>query len=104
MTRPNEFPHRDDEELVGISRAAWEDPALTGHRNHFVERYNGKVEHYERDLEMYERERDLYQREMAHFEARERSDGHEMEVERALPPPPPQRGEGGVGGFTSING
>lgn len=104
MTRPNEYPYRNSqEELDRISRAAWEDPALLGHRNHFVEKYNGKVQQYERELETYQREMDHYDRERAHFEAREERDGQEMEVERALPPPPPQR-EGGLGGFTSING
>lgn len=106
MARPNEYPHNDNnEELVRISREAWETPSLTGHRNHFVEKYNSKVQQYERDLEMYQRELEHFERERerTHYEAQERREGREMEIERALPPPPPQR-EGGGGGFTSING
>lgn len=91
----------DHDKLSQVARDAWEDPALTGHRNHFVEKFNSRVQQYERELEMYERDVEHYERERAHFEARERRDQQEMEVERALPPPPPQR-EGG--GFTSING
>ena len=107
MPRPNEFPHDSNEMLAQISKEAWQNPALMGHRNHFVERYNNNVAQYEAELDRYRLEMDQYEiemareRERAHYETFETT-GEEMEVETALPPPPPQR-EGG-GGFTSING
>ncbi|KAL2056109.1 hypothetical protein ABVK25_003752 [Lepraria finkii] len=98
--KPNyeEFPRRNDEELVHVARAAWENPYNKEYKDLYEEISERRLREYQQKLGEWEREREG-----------ERRDGQmEVEVQRELPPPPPpqqvQAPPAGVGGFTSING
>lgn len=98
--KPNyeEFPRRNDEELVHVARAAWENPYNKEYKDLYEEIFERRLREYQQKHGEWEREREG-----------ERRDGQmEVEVQRELPPPPPpqqvQAPPAGVGGFTSING
>ena len=92
-THPEEVPRDDPRDVYQLARDEWDDPRVDEKRGRFKLHYTAKVRHYEREFEAYQRELALYDRSMVNARAETRE----------LPPPPPQR-EGGVGGFTSING
>ena len=105
QARPNEYPARDQEELLQYARSAWDDPAKVEYRRVYEERYGRRYQEYMESVNELE-ERERYERERG-YEQRGRSSRYEeREVERELPPPPPPpaSGAGALGGFTSING
>ncbi len=106
QARPNEFPARNQDELLQYARAAWDDPEKVEYRRVYEERYGQRYREYMDNVsEMEERERYERERERG-YEQRGRAGRYEeREVERELPPPPPPAaGAGALGGFTSING
>jgi hypothetical protein len=95
--KPEEFPRRNDEELIHVAKAAWDAPFHKEYKDFYEEKYEKRFGEYQQKLGEWERERE-----------RERRDGQmEVEVQRELPPPPPQQVQAppaSGGGFTSING
>lgn len=109
QARPNEYPARDQEELLQYARGAWDDPAKVEYRRVYEERYGRRFQEYMDSVNELE-ERERYERERERergYEQRGRAGRYEeREVERELPPPPPPppaAGAGALGGFTSIN-
>lgn len=107
QARPNEFPARNQDELLQYARAAWDDPEKIEYRRVFEERYGERYQSYmDRVNEVEERER--YERERGYEQRGRVGRYEEREIERELPPPPPPpsaaAAAGALGGFTSING
>ena len=113
QARPNEYPARNQEQLLRYARDAWEDPEKIEYRRVYEERSIRRYQDYMDSVNELE-DRERY--EQRGYEQRPRAGRYEerevrevREVERELPPPPPPpaapaAGAGALGGFTSING
>ena len=109
--RPNEFPARNQDELLQYARGAWDDPSKVEYRHVYEERYLQRYQEYVKEANGFE-ERERYERERGYEQRGSRAGRYEeREPERELPPPPPPpqapaagAAGGALGGFTSING
>jgi len=77
-----------------MAEEAWHDPNMERVKLAFIDEYEVRLQRHREELHEYDQ---MMQREALEQQRRE------MEVQQELPPAPPSR-EGGVGGFTSING